>query len=121
MPEVLSRRRPVHDKCPDVRQFFLPQTRAFGAAGPVFWQAPKSSPVPYTRVFGALMPIYNVHFMYGWVFGCRKLLRVVFAHVRESLIGNITKLPGCNFGRDVVLAKRDFWRNSYRTPGFLAR
>ena len=66
------------------------------------------------------MLIYNVHLMYGGVFGCRKFLRAIFAHVRGSLIGNITKLPGCIFGTDVVLARRVFRRNSCCTPGLSA-
>ena len=71
------------DEAPNVRSvIFLPEVRACGAVKPSVRQVPKSSPMPLTRVFGAVVLIYNVHLMNGEVFGCLIFLRVVFAHVR---------------------------------------
>ena len=64
------------------------QARVYGAEKPDVRQVPKSSPVPLAmlaRVRGAVVLIYNVHFIYEGVFGCRKFLRVysLFARFRH--------------------------------------
>ena len=95
---------------PKVRAFgnFLPQARVYGASKPGVMQVPKSSPVPLARVCGAVVLIHNVQFMCGRVFGCRKLIRVVFVYVGGGPAGNIIKLFGDDFGTDAFFTKMLF-------------
>ena len=93
----------------------------YGAAGPGFWHMPKSSPEPYARVFGAVRPIYNVHFMNGGVFGCRKSLCVVFVHVRGSLTGNITNKLAALSAQKLFWQERFFGATATEHPGLRQR